>query len=60
MSQGEKRGWAGREKPYRKTLAKELHNGNGNEEPARLCEMAVEWVLNNPNPIALKQPGYKR
>ncbi|WP_060209934.1 ankyrin repeat domain-containing protein [Sporosarcina koreensis] len=42
------------------TLMKELHNGNGNDEPARLCEMAVEWVLSNPNPITLEQPGYKR
>lgn len=42
------------------TLAKELHNGNGNDEPARLCELAVSWVLSNPNPIAMEQPEYKR
>lgn len=42
------------------TLAKELHNGHGRDEPARLCEMAVRWVLSNPNPITLEQPGYKR
>lgn len=42
------------------TLAKELHNGNGSDEPARLCELAVYWVLSNPNPITLEQPDYKR
>lgn len=42
------------------TLAKELHNGDGDEEPARLCELAVQWVLCNPNPIILEQPEYKR
>lgn len=41
-------------------LAKELHNGNGSKEPARLCELAVHWVLSNPNPITLEQPDYKR
>lgn len=41
-------------------LAKELHNGNGSKEPARLCELAVHWVLSNPNPISLEQPDYKR
>ncbi|MEK4117314.1 ankyrin repeat domain-containing protein [Paenibacillus sp. FSL W8-0919] len=42
------------------TLARELQSGNGNDEPARLCELAVHWVLNNPTPITLEQPGYKR
>jgi hypothetical protein len=42
------------------TLVKELHNGHGRDEPAKLCEMAVQWVLNNPNPITLEQPDYKR
>ncbi|MBD8032955.1 ankyrin repeat domain-containing protein [Solibacillus merdavium] len=41
-----------------KTLVKELHNGNN--DPTRLCELAVQWVLSNPNPISLEQPGYKR
>lgn len=41
-------------------LAKGLHNGNGSDEPARLCELAVQWVLGNPNPITLEQPDYKR
>ncbi|MMZ65906.1 hypothetical protein D1872_283520 [compost metagenome] len=42
------------------TLVKELHNGNGSDEPARLCELAVHWVLSNPNPITLEEPEYKR
>lgn len=41
-------------------LAKDLHNGNGSDEPARLCELAVHWVLSNPYPIPLEQPDYKR
>lgn len=41
-------------------LAKRIRNGNGNDEPARLCELAVYWVLANPNPIFLNQPNYKR
>lgn len=43
-----------------KTLVNKLHNGHGDDEPARLCELAVHWVLNNPNPITLEQPDYKR
>lgn len=42
------------------TLAKELSKGDGDEEPARLCELAVQWVLSNPNPIILEQPEYMR
>lgn len=42
------------------TLAKELYKGDGDKEPARLCELAVQWVLSNPNPIILEQPEYKR
>ena len=43
-----------------RALTKELHDGNGGDEPVRLCELAVHWVLSNPNPIALEQPAYKR
>jgi len=25
----------------------------------RLCELAVKWVLQNPNPVVLKEPDYK-
>lgn len=42
------------------SLIKCLENGNGNEEPARLCELAVLWVLSNPDPVLLEQPVYKR
>lgn len=42
------------------TLTKEIHNGNGKDEPERLCELAVEWVLTNPHPITLDQPVYRR
>ncbi|WP_238651517.1 ankyrin repeat domain-containing protein [Paenibacillus piscarius] len=41
-------------------LAGYLRQVNGNDEPARLCELAVEWVLANPQPVALPQPDYKR
>ncbi len=42
------------------TLAKEINSKNDSDEPARLCELAVHWVLSNPNPITLEEPGYKR
>ncbi|WP_322904779.1 ankyrin repeat domain-containing protein [Paenibacillus sp. SGZ-1009] len=42
------------------TLAKQLQHGDDYEAPARLCELAVEWVLANPQPLALEQPEYKR
>ncbi|KGR74975.1 ankyrin repeat domain-containing protein [Ureibacillus sinduriensis] len=41
-------------------LTKKLHNGIGNDEPAKLCELAVQWVLRNPNPITLDHPVYRR
>lgn len=43
-----------------KILAKELQKGNGGNEIARLCELAVRWVLSNLNPIRLGVPDYKR
>lgn len=43
-----------------KSLVEKLYNGYGDKEPARLCELAVHWVLDNPNPITLEQPNYKR
>ncbi len=43
-----------------KILVNKLHNGHGDDGPARLCELAVHWVLSNPNPITLEQPDYKR
>ncbi|MEK3765986.1 ankyrin repeat domain-containing protein [Solibacillus sp. FSL K6-4121] len=43
-----------------KALVKDLPKGNGSNEVERLCELAVQWVLSNPNPIKLEQPDYKR
>ena len=34
---------------------------NGSEgDTGRLAELAVTWVLQNPEPVALASPGYKR
>lgn len=41
-------------------LVKSLQYGAGNDEPARLCELAVQWVLANPDPVGLQQPDYRR
>lgn len=42
-------------------LAKRLRPaGDGDEEPARLCELAAAWVAANPKPVALGQPAYGR
>ncbi|WP_046213571.1 ankyrin repeat domain-containing protein [Paenibacillus wulumuqiensis] len=41
-------------------LVQTLRNGDGDVEAARLCELAVQWVLNNPNPILMEQPEYER
>ncbi|MGL4695726.1 ankyrin repeat domain-containing protein [Enterococcus larvae] len=41
-------------------LTKAIARGNGDEELARLSELAVHWVLLNPTPIALEKPAYKR
>ncbi|MGN0474432.1 MAG: ankyrin repeat domain-containing protein [Acutalibacteraceae bacterium] len=44
-------------------LGKLLHafsGGNGEDEIERLCELSVEWVLKNPDPIRLPPPEYKR
>ncbi len=42
------------------TLAKQLQHGNDDDAPARLCELAVEWVRANPQPIVMEEPEYKR
>jgi len=41
-------------------LAKRLKSGNGDDEPERLMELAVQWVKENPNPISLGKTEYKR
>jgi hypothetical protein len=40
-------------------IAKRLKNGNGDDEPERLMELAVHWVKANPNPIPLGKTEYK-
>lgn len=44
------------------TLASGMRAKGGNELKAakRLCELAVRWVLNNPNPVSLGKTDYKR
>lgn len=37
-----------------------LPNGVDEKQVARLSEVSVLWVLANPQPLALKQPDYKR
>lgn len=41
-------------------LAKRMRNGSDYDAPARLSELAVQWVLANPQPISLPTPAYKR
>ncbi len=44
-----------------KGLAAQIRpKGDGDSEPERLSELAVKWVLANPNPIPLNKPNYKR
>lgn len=42
-------------------IASDLRSGNGDAEPLqRLAELAVQWVLVNPQPIPLATPKYAR
>lgn len=42
-------------------LVKEIRStGDGDDESTRLCELAVQWVALNPNPVMLKKPDYMR
>lgn len=41
-------------------LTKAIAKGNSDDGLARLSELAVQWVLLNPTPIALETPNYKR
>lgn len=41
-------------------LAGRLRNGSDYDAPARLCELAVLWVLANPQPLAMAQLEYTR
>lgn len=42
------------------SLTNRLRKGSGYDEPARLSELAVQWVLANPQPVSMKQPDYTR
>ena len=42
-----------------KTLAKGIHEAEF-DELNRLCELAVQWVAQNPEPIAAGEPSYRR
>ncbi|WP_145052944.1 ankyrin repeat domain-containing protein [Paenibacillus xylanexedens] len=37
-----------------------LRKGSDYDAPARLCELAVQWVLANPQPVTMAQPAYSR
>lgn len=41
-------------------LAESLGNGTGSHAPDRLSELAVHWVLVNPDPLPQDKPTYKR
>jgi predicted DNA-binding WGR domain protein len=41
-------------------LVKEIYDGFDNEKLSELCELAVKWVLINPEPVPMKEPNYKR
>ncbi|MDR3296043.1 MAG: ankyrin repeat domain-containing protein [Clostridiales Family XIII bacterium] len=41
-------------------LAKLLRDGNGDDEPERLMELAVRWVQANPVPVPMDKPEYDR
>jgi len=41
-------------------LSAKMSGDSGNNEPAPLTELAVRWVLKNPNPVPMGKPDYKR
>jgi hypothetical protein len=43
-----------------KALAKRMRSGSDYDAPTRLSQLAVQWVLANPQPIALPTPAYDR
>lgn len=44
-----------------KTLAAALRSGNDDaQQTDRLCELAVHWVIANPQPVPLMAPAYSR
>lgn len=45
-----------------KELIAQVHGKDFDDEPRldRLCQLAIAWIKQNPNPIDLKEPSYKR
>ena len=45
-----------------KELIAQVHGKDFDDEPRldRLCQLALAWIKQNPNPIDLKEPSYKR
>ncbi|WP_419891071.1 hypothetical protein [Paenibacillus xylanexedens] len=41
-------------------MVSRLRNGYDFDAPARLSELAVLWVLANPQPVAMEKPAYTR
>ena len=41
-------------------LVAALEDGLGDDEPNRLSELAVHWVLANPEPLPMEKPPYRR
>lgn len=43
------------------SIAKDVRQtGDGGKELSRLCELAILWVIANPNPMPLEKPSYSR
>ena len=45
-----------------KELIAQVHGKDFDDEPRldRLCQLAIAWIKQNPKPIDLKEPSYKR
>lgn len=45
-----------------KQLTGQIYGKDFNDGPRldRLCQLALAWIKQNPNPIDLKEPSYKR
>ena len=45
-----------------KQVIAQIHSKENDDETSldRLCQLALAWIKQNPNPIDLKEPSYKR
>ena len=45
-----------------KQVIAQIHSKENDDEASldRLCQFALAWIKQNPNPIDLKEPSYKR